>query len=321
MNKNWPPVSEDQMEELSKPENHGLDPASKFEFSCNLTGRCCFGTPVLISPFDIWNLATNDELMTRMDAESTVDLFDANNGCFDLYIGENSRLPTASIRQQKLGDDAEMCPFVMPVYNIKGKHVSSFDGTDRPMFLCGIHDAQPTICRSYPLGRAVLVNLDGHMGQGETKIINHAPGCHECWVEGDKEKGYQKMVSTPNPLNKLFSGTVQEFLDSSETTLGWDMTTKWWSITDKILHKDELPNHMRFLIGVMAYNFDSGWAMQKCGKETIWKNRPATFEDHLARVDAFVDVMLGRELNKLPDVLARFGVDIEFILKGANHAV
>ena len=101
-----------------------ITPEQKFGFRCKQCGNCCKDIDVLLTAFDICRLAKKLGI-TNIDVIKKYT---------DVYIGRESRLPVIAL---KMNNPGQACVFLTE----GGK--------------CSVHDARPTVCRLYPLGRGI----------------------------------------------------------------------------------------------------------------------------------------------------------------------
>lgn len=100
-----------------------------FRFHCTACGKCCTNRDdILLSPSNVYRIAK--ELKMR-----PVEI--CQKYC-EIYVGDSSRFPIVRIKPQ--GADRH-CPF------LKEKK-------------CIIHNAKPSVCAMYPLGRFVKLGAD-----------------------------------------------------------------------------------------------------------------------------------------------------------------
>ena len=98
----------------------GLD--ETFQFHCTQCGECCVNREdILLNPRDMYKIAR----YLKMEPRDVLEKY-----C-ETYIGETSRMPI--IRLLPIGK-IKRCPFLK---NCK----------------CEIHEAKPSVCAIYPLGR------------------------------------------------------------------------------------------------------------------------------------------------------------------------
>ena len=111
-------------------ENYRMGLDDKFSFKCRECGKCCKNRDdILLTARDLYNIAkylgrTIDEIIHRY--------------C-EIYIGDSSRIPI--VRLKPSGPE-NACPL------LRYKH-------------CIVHNAKPTVCALFPLGRAVTMPQNG----------------------------------------------------------------------------------------------------------------------------------------------------------------
>lgn len=131
--------NKDSKEDIEKAINdfmgkYCIEPDDTFVFGCHACGNCCkHRDDLIITPRDVFHIA--QKLETTI--ENIIDTY-----C-DTYIGDTSKLPIVRIKPVGI---THQCPF------LEGNR-------------CSIHDAKPTICAIFPLGR-----LYSHQSKSEEKI-------------------------------------------------------------------------------------------------------------------------------------------------------
>lgn len=293
---------EGMIESARQAVDHPLDLEAPIRWSCNCSGSCCRGTPVLVYPPDVWNLVhAPAEMRRRFGIETSHDLFRPRSGgaYFDLYLGRNSEMPCSSIAHR--GDD-EACPFLVPApprksYTKRGRIALTVDG--QPKVLCGVHAGRPGICRSYPFGRVVRYEREGERAKGTTHIVDHREQCRSCYTAFDGAGAEQ--------------GTIREFLEREGILENYRITDRWMAILDKMTGI-EAPN-LRFVIGALAFDFDAP-AIKAIGGSLdallspaqlagVAAKRPAHVEGVLDMVEGLVDAVLRRDLVCVMETLGQ----------------
>lgn len=103
----------------------GID--DTFSFSCNQCGKCCINREdILLSPFDLYRMSKKLNM--------TPNEFVAQYG--EAYIGDSSRMVIVRLRPH---GSIKRCPLLK----------------ERK---CSVHDAKPTVCAMYPIGRALRMD-------------------------------------------------------------------------------------------------------------------------------------------------------------------
>lgn len=142
----------------------GLD--EPFQFGCTMCGECCINREdILLSPRDIYRMAKELGL-------SAGSLF--LKYC-EAYVGQDSRMPV--VRLNPSGPDRR-CPLLK----------------DRK---CMVHNAKPTVCAMFPIGRCLVGK---NPGEGITDI---------------SKTNLQYIFVNPGCGNKSSTYTVREYLESS----------------------------------------------------------------------------------------------------------
>jgi len=107
-----------------------------FKFSCNVCGKCCRNRDdIILNTFDIYRLAKFLSLTPYEFIEKYCDK----------YLGPDSKLPIVAMKFKTIYDlnkTYTACPFL--------KHR---DG----VLKCIVHEAKPTVCALFPLGRAIKI--------------------------------------------------------------------------------------------------------------------------------------------------------------------
>ena len=100
-----------------------------FKFNCTMCGKCCKGrTDILLNPKDVYNLAKELDLAPMQVIEKYCEV----------YVGQDSRIPI--VRLVPIGPH-QICPL------LKGNR-------------CSVHNAKPTVCAIFPIGRAFSVPME-----------------------------------------------------------------------------------------------------------------------------------------------------------------
>ena len=95
----------------------------RFEFHCTQCGKCCeHREDILLNPQDLFRMA-------KFLKQSPADV--VNHYC-EVYIGPDSRIPIVRLLPE---GPTKRCPFL-----VRNK--------------CRIHEAKPTVCAMFPIGRA-----------------------------------------------------------------------------------------------------------------------------------------------------------------------
>lgn len=256
-------------------------------FSCNVSGHCC-ATDVMIGPYDVWRLVHSDAVASKLGIRLTSDLFGGEGAYLRLYLGSRSKLPQATIvNRPNEARGKPTCPFLtpigdfVPVLGIRPRLTVD----NKPMNGCGIHEARPTICRGYPFGRISGSN-------GSVKLIDWRDQCASCY------SGYLGGAMVP----------LGQWLEDTGTAEGWRKTGVFLPLIEK-LRKIESDN-IRFVAGLVLFNFDIGWQRQGRTDAEIVSLRPATFEQHLECVSQFADAAIAFDHYAAIELLSRYGMQM-----------
>lgn len=137
----WKAMETDEGMEHLKQQLMDLD--SIFKFKCRRCGKCCKNQDtILFSPWDIFRIAK------KIGKSPSTVVKDYT----EVYIGPRSRIPVVHLLMQ---GKKNACPFLTE------------EG------LCSIHDAKPTVCALYPLGRVVTSEAPGEALDSGTENIVH----------------------------------------------------------------------------------------------------------------------------------------------------
>lgn len=126
----------------------GMD--EPFKFRCTMCGQCCIHREdILLNPKDVYNIAKELQLTPQEMCEQYCES----------YIGSDSRMPVVRIKPR---GSVQRCPFLK-----KRK--------------CSIHDAKPTVCAMFPIGRCVISDESTakkmNIPSGRVQYIFTNPGC------------------------------------------------------------------------------------------------------------------------------------------------
>lgn len=106
----------------------------EFEFNCNRCGGCCTNrNDILVTPYDVYNLAVHFGVTGR----------EIINEYFDVYIGNSSHLPVATIKDTP----EHKCPFL------------EFDAKEM-LYKCAVNDRKPGPCKTHPFGVVRSMNAE-----------------------------------------------------------------------------------------------------------------------------------------------------------------
>jgi Fe-S-cluster containining protein len=136
----------------------------KFPFLCKLTGRCCVQNLVILSPFDIFRLAT-------YLGKSAKDLFQEKIITYTINKSDYWMEPIINS-----GKDS-ICPFLLPK-NIE-EHI------------CEIYEVRPLVCRLYPLKYNPQEDMYFRRDDSESR-------CHQCFSIENEYLPLQEFVESSN---------------------------------------------------------------------------------------------------------------------------
>lgn len=106
-----------------------IKPDEKFRFHCTQCGKCCINREdILLNPKDLYNIAAT----LSMSQEAVVERY-----C-ETYMGGTSHLPIVRLKPR---GTIKRCPF------LKNRK-------------CIVHNAKPTVCAMYPIGRCLAISQD-----------------------------------------------------------------------------------------------------------------------------------------------------------------
>ena len=149
-----------------------------FKFHCTMCGKCCIHREdILLTPKDIYRMAKKLEVTPK-------ELFERY--C-ETYIGSDSRIPIVRLKPR---GSVQHCPLLK----------------DRK---CSVHDAKPTVCAMFPIGRCVMMDAKApspeNITEKDIQFIFTAPGC------GDDSETH----------------TVREWLDEFGIPVADEFFVKW----------------------------------------------------------------------------------------------
>ena len=194
-----------EREELfSQIERMTVGPDDTFKFKCTMCGKCCVDREdILLNPMDIYR-------MSKHMGVPPVEFF--GDFC-ETYVGESSHIPIVRLRPQ---GREKRCPL------LKGKK-------------CLVHEAKPSVCAMYPLGRymkfdASDINSDA-VSKAAVQYILQPIGCGKKtethtvreWLSGfnmdTEDEAYikwNKAISELGPrlkkMNAMFGAATMELV-------------------------------------------------------------------------------------------------------------
>lgn len=133
-----------------------------FRFHCTMCGKCCIEREdILLNPKDVYRMSKALGITPRQLAEQYGDV----------YIGHDSRIPIIRLKPR---GSIRRCPLLKD-------------------HKCMVHNAKPTVCAMYPIGRAVMKKSeDNHITADDVQFIFTNPDCGDRsethtvreWLEG-----------------------------------------------------------------------------------------------------------------------------------------
>lgn len=129
-------------------ENKQLGVDEPFPFHCTMCGKCCIHREdIFLTPKDLYSLARELHQMP----EAVFDQY-----C-EWYIGADSRLPIVRLKPQ---GSVRRCPLLK----------------DRK---CSVHNAKPTVCAMFPIGRGMAVEKSriDEVTAADIRYFFTNPGC------------------------------------------------------------------------------------------------------------------------------------------------
>lgn len=166
-----------QYEELLK---HAIGLDDTFRFHCTSCGQCCKNREdILLSPYDLYRIAN----FLNVEMGQVIQDY-----CV-WYVGQTSKLPVVALNIK--GD----CPFLE---NNK----------------CRIHEAKPTVCALYPLGRTGTENGIRYLVQDVRCGKDEEEHTVRSWLTGygldDSEEWFVEWHKTIVPLTGRMNAIVEK---------------------------------------------------------------------------------------------------------------
>jgi len=278
--------------DIKKGKIHKLTPSSKFKFQCNLCGKCCLQTSVLINSYDMVRLRQGLRL-------NTGEIF--NKKYITFTIGPNSGLPVLSLNYHRFG----RCPFLTPsidgkkafarfykrkIKDVTLKDISKFkkflrenpkkarkilEGLKIEQWTCAVHKHRPLVCRFYPVGRITKMSKKGEMLKQTWLLQDTKQDKEFCpGFKGKKEWTLKKFLENIEFENYDKGSNIQKEIIS--LLIDNKLTAKYLEEDSVILN----------ILGNIMFNFDS---FNFCSKDltavkTIY-NPKATQKDFMYVTD------------------------------------
>ncbi|MEG1502260.1 MAG: YkgJ family cysteine cluster protein [Synergistaceae bacterium] len=114
-----------------------IEKEDKFNFNCSACGQCCMGrsNDIILYPYDVFRIAKGLGIST----EEVISKKHCN-----IHMGKNSKLPIVTLNNKTLPDERVICTFLKKKEGV---------------YRCQVHAFKPSVCRLYPLGRAVKIDV------------------------------------------------------------------------------------------------------------------------------------------------------------------
>lgn len=159
----------------------GLD--EEFKFHCNMCGKCCIHREdIILNPKDIYSMSKELDIGPK----ELVDRY-----C-EVYIGTDSRMPVVRLKPR---GSVQRCPLLK----------------DRK---CLVHNAKPTVCAMFPIGRFIEAKDASGAGTGRIGYIFNDPKC------GDGSESYY---------------TVRQWLEKFKIPAEDEFFLKWHGIVIELV--------------------------------------------------------------------------------------
>ena len=192
----------------------GLD--DTFSFGCTMCGKCCINREdILLNPKDVYNIAG------KLNITPTEVL---KEYC-EAYVGEDSRMPIVRLQPRGI---VKRCPFLR----------------DRK---CSIHEAKPTVCATFPIGRC-LVNDTDKSGSFKPDDIIYILNDHRCGNNSEKHTVREWLDRFNIPLNDEF------FIKWQKTVLG---TSDILRKLEKIMEPDTMHTIWNIALLMLYVDYDT----------------------------------------------------------------
>ena len=219
------------------------------------SGICCFDIQVMVDPFDVFRITRSKHVHENLGITDTTKLYEGEQPLLLYYVGRTSNMPFAIInfrRVKVLGKDVKIkkCPFLVPafpkLYAEKEGNKGNKGGKGRyfvvaragePM-ICALEKAKPTICRSSPIGRALMYS--GKDRKKEYRFIYKPPdpNCPACKTE--------KKVKVGDYIEEWHLINSYKYKDLFFDLICWLQEKKF-----------QFPKDLIYKLGQILYNFDN----------------------------------------------------------------
>lgn len=188
----------------------GLD--DTFRFHCTMCGKCCINREdILLPPRDLYAMAKELNLTPK-------EFFDKY--C-EVYIGSDTRIPV--VRLKPVGA-VKRCPLLK----------------DRK---CSVHQAKPTICALFPIGRFMLSEkFEGKLTNQKTGYFFVNPGCGDD-SETQTVRDWLNAFGIPleDPFFKVWQDALINLsmeMQRIEKSIGGELMNDIWSMLFWVMYLD-----------------------------------------------------------------------------------
>lgn len=209
-------------EEIEKMIENRLELDDQFEFKCDCCGKCCENrTDIILSALDLYRISK----CLSKDIRYVIDRYCIVN------IGRTSKVPIVLLKPvgEKLA-----CPF------LKNRK-------------CSIHEAKPTVCELFPLGRFTIV--EENKGK-RTEYFNQNSKCGK--------KGHLQSVRE----------WIKDLAAYEEASQIWtEILSEWIIMSDMICRIKVNSKAMDLYYQMLIYKFYIGYDITKDFHEQIVKRK------------------------------------------------
>lgn len=263
---------------------------SEVRFCCDRAGRCCFGRNIPVSPEDIWNIMKNDRIK-KYGYWSTTSLLIKYNQYGFIHWGIKDGNPFGTMVFHRLlpydPNSVPKCPMASPVALTRGNedYIKLFSGIrkngvpakemfwrnddEMPVFQCLLGDDRPTVCKSYPIGRAGMLE-DGDDYRKWRFLIDRRL-CLKCFPESF----LGKKTTVRDYIHD--TGLVHRYKD----VISWNMFCMW-------MKNQKLDDRQIYMASSLAFDFDRPLLKGGLRPTELDKYRPKSFSDMLERIKGII---------------------------------
>jgi len=237
-------------EELASGAIQFVKDEDEVEFKCQMCGACCFNQSILLSSYEIYQITRSASVREMFGINSTVELY--SKGYAELILGCDSKLPLAHIINKEVPDGTQVCPFILPAIQVPEEFFYSW--TDKRQIaedllseaktrfiLCGLDEAGPLVCKSYPFGRISRQTKEEH-------DAGKPPAMREVFLPVTCAGAGKGHISTGDYLKALNVREGWKATDDHFSFLGWLGSDEVDIQTMELQHLSK--------IAQLLYNFD-----------------------------------------------------------------